>query len=952
MLEIVFLLQAVNFRLIAIDPFQPVPFVSTWLKNDFKAHRQNWTIDQGTDGLIYFANNAGLLEYDGARWELHTMPGKLGLRAVATASDGRIYTGSYEEFGFWERQADGTLTYNSLSAKLQNYRFNNDEIWRIVIAGQKVFFQAFGNYFVYDGSQVVHYPTPEAVLFFLAAGDEVYVQGMNSGLYKLVDDSLAFVYGSEGLKGSLIRSAILLADGTILFATASRGLFRYDKTTGTFSRWNTKADMLLTQGQVNSGTLTHDSVLCYGTIGAGIVAIDLEGNYLWQFRKDQGLPTNTVLYLFTDRQNNVWAALDKGIAKIELSSPFRYVTMQADNIELVYTATEFNGSLYIGTNQGVFVQNPGKSNRFRFIEGTQGQVWQLKSFNGQLLCGHNEGTFRIEGSRAVKISGITGGTALQTIVSNNRDYLIQSSYGPLVVYTRDPAGLWKFSHTITGFSHPVRFIEVDHQGYIWASHFIKGVYRIRLNELLTRAEEITGFGSAEGLPDHSKINVCKLSNRVVFCTGNSFYTYDDLTGKIVAFDWLNRLTGEFASSHLIQQAGPSQYWLVNHNKFARIQIADDSVQFMEVVPFSLLRHNLIDGNESVTTLSDSTYLFCLENGLASYNPKWLRHTDPRPVLLVIRQVTASSGNRNLLLQTRSDKSNPVQIPFKYRRIAFTLAYPDFTGKEVSIRCRFENRKKILADTLADRFETQTFANTGHHLFVAKVFDDQDRLIDSQEYAFVILPPFYASIWAIGVYVLVFFAAALATRQWLRLHVLQQKEKVRMEQEKLQLEKLEKREQKIIRLKNEKLEAELLHKSKELASTTMSIVRKNEILLQLRKEVENQKLRLGSQYPNKYADRLLTLINENIESDHDWEIFQQNFDLIHENFFRNLHERYPGITVHDLKLCAFIRLNLSTKEIASLLNVTVRGVEAARYRLRKKFALPPEKNLTEYLIEFR
>jgi DNA-binding NarL/FixJ family response regulator len=92
-----------------------------------------------------------------------------------------------------------------------------------------------------------------------------------------------------------------------------------------------------------------------------------------------------------------------------------------------------------------------------------------------------------------------------------------------------------------------------------------------------------------------------------------------------------------------------------------------------------------------------------------------------------------------------------------------------------------------------------------------------------------------------------------------------------------------------------------------------------------------------------------MINENISSDDDWEIFQQNFDVIHENFFRHIKSKYPEMTTHDLKLCAFIRLNLSTKEIASLLNITVRGIEAARYRLRKKFGITAEQNLTEFLI---
>ncbi|HWK99165.1 MAG TPA: LuxR C-terminal-related transcriptional regulator, partial [Parapedobacter sp.] len=67
-------------------------------------------------------------------------------------------------------------------------------------------------------------------------------------------------------------------------------------------------------------------------------------------------------------------------------------------------------------------------------------------------------------------------------------------------------------------------------------------------------------------------------------------------------------------------------------------------------------------------------------------------------------------------------------------------------------------------------------------------------------------------------------------------------------------------------------------------------------------------------------------------------------------FKKLKADHPELVPNDMKLCAYLRMNMSSKEIASLLNITTRGVEIRRYRLRKKLNLAPGKNLTEFLME--
>ena len=162
---------------------------------------------------------------------------------------------------------------------------------------------------------------------------------------------------------------------------------------------------------------------------------------------------------------------------------------------------------------------------------------------------------------------------------------------------------------------------------------------------------------------------------------------------------------------------------------------------------------------------------------------------------------------------------------------------------------------------------------------------------------------------------------------------------------------EQQEKRIITLENERLEADLRFKSKELSGVVMTNIAHQEFLQSLKEEI--QRLRLSGQYTRKNLDNLLALVNNNLVADEDnWAMFQANFDRIHENFFRNLKRQYPDLTSGDLRFCALLRLNMPTKEIAKFLNISIRGVDAARYRLRKKFNLASEDSLTDFMINFK
>ena len=147
-----------------------------------------------------------------------------------------------------------------------------------------------------------------------------------------------------------------------------------------------------------------------------------------------------------------------------------------------------------------------------------------------------------------------------------------------------------------------------------------------------------------------------------------------------------------------------------------------------------------------------------------------------------------------------------------------------------------------------------------------------------------------------------------------------------------------------------LQQELSEKSKNLAAMSLDVAVKQNVIESLRDSIIEQKKK-GSISRNDMRAQLQRIQQTSSDKEF-WDIFQQNFDLIHEHFFRNLKEQYPSLTANDLKFCALLRLNLSTKEIANFTNLSIRGVESARLRLRHKFQLSTEQNLVEFLIAFK
>ncbi len=927
--------------------FAPPSF--NYTVKDYKAGNQNWAIAQGTNGVIYIGNDYGLLSFDAVNWELHRLPNNLSVKSIlvdaSPAGEERIYVGSFEEFGYFVKDAKNQLTYHSLKGLVKDYSFNNDEIWTISKLENRLFFQSFSSYFIYnekEGAIEAIHPHP-APLYFFPVGRQLYAQFINNDFCVLEDKRFVPILTRNRINHDDIVSVLPDANGLIL-VTSQNGLYRFEPERKYLSRFKTAIDHELSAEKVNRVTMLSDSTFVLGTLNNGIYALKADGGMLWQLNMNNGLYNNTVLALFADREANLWAALDNGISCIPTRSPLSFFEPQNIRIGLVEDVAAGNDALYIATNQGIYKHLP-ENNEVRRLPGFNAQTWYVRNFNNQIITGNNQGTFFIENDTRVEIPYTSaGGTDIKEMKLYGKDFLLESTYSVLQIYFREKSGKWSYSHSVNGFLDLIDGIESDHTGNIWATHMYKGVYRLRFDETLRRIVQKEFF---EKMGDNTKpakpVRAMKLRGRIVFTDGIAFYTYDDIEEKITPFDQLNRELPGLVDTRKIVPINDTFSWFIRPAEYTLVEYAAGRYGIHDKIPFAVLNNppNVRRGNIHVD--KNNVSYFGLNGGIGKYNFSLAQHNHPPAVELHrIESYSRRNGKRELLF---ADRENT--IDYSGNNLVFQLRYVDFGQKSTLIESFLENYDAHWTAVAPDLKIAYSNLPADFYRLKIRVLNDQGEPLSTLSIPFRIKNPWYKTVWAVSIYIVIgILLLVLIIRNYTR-RIIKRKNQIFAEEEKNRIMQIERQEKLIAELKSERLENELIHKGKELASASLLIINHEELLNKLKKEIqENMKT---SKISRTQGIELVKMINSNLSGQDEWAVFQENFDLIHENFFRKLTERYPVLTSSDLRFCALLRLNYSSKDIAKMLNLTLRGVEAARYRLRKKLSLGEEESLTSFMM---
>lgn len=911
---------------------QELPPVISYEPDVYQGGNQNWMIGQGDQQFIYVANNKGLLEFNGMQWTGYPSPNGTIIRAVR-ALNGRVYTGCYMEFGYWEPDATGQLLYHSLSKPFQNQIVADEHFWNIVVYEQFLIFQSLDQLFLYDlqsGAIDVIQP-PDGIYKLFKTENGLLMTDRNRQLYALERGALVRLLADSATDYRIMH--VWERENQVWVQTAEAGRFRLNRNTKHLEP--VPQASILKGRSIYSATTLSDGRHAFGTISNGVFVLQPDGTVDYHVTQSKGLSNNTVLSLFEDKAQNLWVGTDNGVSCVNLSAPVRKYTDKTGRLGTVYTSAVHQGKLYLGTNQGLFCRSTKGKAPFQFVPKTKGQVWSLYIYGGELFCGHDAGTFLVNNGRAQSIYQATGTWCFEP-VPGAPELLLQGNYEGLSVLEQVD-GRWQFRNKIEGFGYSARFLALNKERQAYIGHEYRGVFGLQLDENLRRVKNKRKYkqplkGRNAGLTGYQG-TVWYASNDGIF----HLESYEEGFKRDTA---LSRILEQGAyESGRINIDDKRRMWLFTQSNIYYFSqgLLREQLKLMAVpIPMGLI--NAMSGYENITRLEADRYLIGTADGYLLLDLAELQANVHDLYLAEVYCQNIDQRRKHMPLSGGSE------VPYAYNSLTFEFTVPVYSryfAPHFQYRLKgFYEQWSEWSSAASLTFENLPFGD--YQLEIrSRVGDKLSNNI--LQYNFTILRPWYWSNLAIFLYGLLAAGMVLLTHRLYTRYYQEQSAKLREEnQQRLQAQKHE-NELAIIRMKNEQLQKDIDSKNRELAISTMSLVKKNELLHRIKEQLK------ANDDANENIQTVIRTIDKNTDEEETWNFFKEAFENADQDFFKKIQQRHPALTHNDLKLCAYLRLNLSSKEIAPLLNISVRSVEVKRYRLRKKMELVHDEGLVEYIL---
>jgi DNA-binding CsgD family transcriptional regulator len=643
------------------------------------------------------------------------------------------------------------------------------------------------------------------------------------------------------------------------------------------------------------------------------------------------------------------------------NNAIKHIYPETLNEGLGYISIVYRNTLYVGTSNGLYSLplTPKEDfsflkGEFRPIAGTKGSTWGLSEVNGQLLLGHHDGAYQIKGDAIVPI---TNATTYWTFVPYSNvlpSDIILAGSDIGITFLRYEGDHFVTAGNVPNYAASSQFIAVDNNHIIWCAHPYHGVYRI---DMSTGPPQVKLYTEKNGLPSYLKNHLFRIRNRIVIGTINGVYEYNPKTDSFELSAYFKGFFGE-RNIRYLREDDAGNIWFIGDNNLG---VVDMSGSKPEIINFPELNGKMVADFENIYPYNKYNILVGAEKGF--YNINYENYRNNRYDMRVqIRNVRVFGASDSLIYGGYSDltgestdqsvESIPT-ISNKWNSVHFEFSSPLYAAQNsVKYSYQLKGYDKDWSAWSKKTEKDYTNLSAGNYTFQIKAKSSRGVESTYSSYSFVILPPWFQTPWAITLYFVSFITFNYLFFKWLRKLFVRQQNKHEEEQKRLQyLHQLEidKSEKEIIKLRNEKLEAEIGHKNNELASAAMHLVQKGELLGNVRDELLRLKKGLNGDASGEEFRKMLKILDEENKMDKDWEQFAVHFDNVHSDFLQILKQNYPKINAHELKLSAYLRMNLSSKEIAQLENISVRGVEIGRYRLRKKLNIPNDIRLYDFLM---
>jgi hypothetical protein len=872
-------------------PEKGVPLLQNFTPAQYQNSGKIWDIQSASNGMVYMASDKGLLEFDGKNWA--SFKGSAGFtRSVLVMSDSLIYTGSDLDFGVWTRNKYRAFEYNSLYPFRKDVQDINEEFWDVHYLDDRIIFVSSQSIYIYADQQLTRITAPNRFTGSFAVGDSLYLADAINGLYLFDKTALKHIFKNPNDLPFDI-SGIFHRNNGVVIVTRNAGLYFYSS--NQLNPLKSNLSEILKTANVFSFEPVNETHLAFGTVLKGLFITDLDGNIIHQINRYKGLLSNTILSLHFSPSGKLWVGSDYGVSSLFLKNNITYFYDYRGDFGTGYTAQVKDDIFYLGTNQGLYhsrwndLNNNKEFIHFNLIYGTEGQVWALEKIDGTLFMGHDNGLFFLKNDTFEKLDQHVG---VWSIVPY-KDYLLTGNYNGISIF-RKSGNDWIFEKKMDLILGSCNQLLIENENILWVNIPNFGIIRAVLDNNLYPAERLI-------FPD-------------------SIFAGKDL--------------------RLAQNEKGIQVFTDSY-RFTYIAGNEEFVQDTEALS-APKTENILSGIYQPSILNPDYDFYPVYNGFALKYLHFVDDSDVADFSLVFRKSEAFSNDERVALYPG------VKLPYKLNNFRIEYIVPN--QEEVLYQYRLNETGRWSDWSKVNTAELIGLKDGEFTVFVNAKIDG--KITASNSMNIHIDPPWFLSWYAYLSYLLVFLLAMYLVRRWQKIALKKQKKHLLLKEQNSLRQQAQKHREKILMLEQERLKTEYEQMKQQLRSKTVELANKakdnedkNRLLISLKEKFDLipdndpciSKLRLGE------VRRLLASYLKI-----DDRTFEIQMDELHQEFFKKLKDQFPALSNNDLRLCAYLRVGLNSKEIAEILNIQPSSSYISRSRLRKKLSLKPEEDLYDFL----
>lgn len=700
------------------------PLVRTFSATEYKGHNQNWSVVQSRDGLMYFANGYGLLEYDGARWRMIPMEHALPVRSLALDADGTIYVGAKSDFGYLAPDSTGRRVFVSLKGLLDSNLHSFADVWRIHPTSEGVYFQTSRHVYRLQNGRFRSWTSSTSLHFSFHVGGRIYGRERGHGLVEFDDSGMHLVPGGEIFGEKRAMGMFPLANGQDILIVTFEGtgyLLGKEGMRGFDLRLPPKDG----DWEFYSGIRLHDGSLALASLKHGLILLDADGHYVRTIDRSSGLQGSIVKWVFQDSQLGLWLAMENGLARVETASPATVFDSRNGLDGNTETILRHQGTLYVSTSSGVARME--SNGRFSYVPGIEGPCFHLLSAGAYLFAASDRGLFVVRGGRATMLSNKTSYWLSRS--SRDSNIVFAGTMDGLAILRRTKA-TWEVIPG-SGIDEEIRSIVEIEPGVVWCGTKSRGVLRLQF-AAWDSTPQMVRHGIEKGLPGGYGI-VMEMAGVLRVLTPRGFYAMSDMLGS-----WIpdSAMASGISSRDIFYKNERGDLWWLSHRDDILRRLpsggsgAGESIQRLR--------------NQDITAayVEDGAMWLGCPDRVLRIDQRRLK--PPNPYMPVIH---AEFGGRHHRMNLTSGGQLTARLPGEFHSVQFRFAYPDYdylTG--VLFQTRLEGFDVDWSEWTDEDHRTYTNLPPGRYTLAVKATAALQAQPAMQVLHFDLRPMWYRSWW--------------------------------------------------------------------------------------------------------------------------------------------------------------------------------------------------------------